>query len=200
MEPRLFRVVVAALLGGFVLHRGYYTRRHGQPPPTPHACATSTASGRAANLLGGAASVVTALYLFVPRAVAWAALPLPRWARWLGLGQALASMALLQWAQQTLGRNWSDAPRLLPDHALIASGPYRWVRHPIYAAFLGYFGGLALVASNWLLGGLWLGMTGIEVAARMRIEEALLSKRFGDRYHAYQQRTGRLLPCRASGK
>ena len=49
--------------------------------------------------------------------MAWASLPLPLWLRWVGVGLGLSGFALLQWAQNTLGANWSDAPRML-DQAI----------------------------------------------------------------------------------
>jgi protein-S-isoprenylcysteine O-methyltransferase Ste14 len=45
-----------------------------------------------------------------------------------------------------------------------------------------------------LAGGLWIAMTGLDIAARMRTEEAMLASRFGEPYRAYMRRTGRLFP------
>ena len=112
---------------------------------------------------------------------------------------ALAGFVLLQWSQQTLGKNWSDDPRLVEGQQLIVSGPYRWIRHPIYAAFLLILGSLVLISANWLIGGLWIATTGLGVAGRMRTEEALMLSQFGEPYRAYMRRTGRLIPRLAIG-
>ena len=50
----------------------------------------------------------------------------------VGLAITVAGMTLLVWARQTLGRNWSQTVSAKEDHELVASGPYRYVRHPMY--------------------------------------------------------------------
>ncbi len=51
-----------------------------------------------------------------------------------------------------------------------------------------------LIAANWFIGLTWIGMTALDVRTRIRLEEALLLDRFGERYRSYQRVTGRLLP------
>jgi protein-S-isoprenylcysteine O-methyltransferase Ste14 len=106
----------------------------------------------------------------------------------------LLGFSLLQWAQQALGRNWSDIPRLMKEQSLTTSGPYRWIRHPIYTAFLLIMGATLLISANWFIGGLWLGATALNILSRIRFEEAAMASRFGEQYLAYMQTTGRLLP------
>ena len=194
MDNIVFRAILAALLLGFVAHRGFYTRKvqHSaesvleQPKP-----------GRAtqiANLLALPALLSSVIYVIAPAWMSWSALPLPLWLRWLGVGVALSGFTLLQWAQQSLGKNWSDEPRLVEGQEMISSGPYRWIRHPIYAAFLLILGSLLLISANWFIGALWLGMTGLDVASRMRTEESMMVGQFGEQYRAYMRRTGRLFP------
>src|SRR4029453_15086827 len=112
---------------------------------------------------------------------------------WAGIGSALLGFALLQWAQDTLGKNWSDRPRMIQEQALIMSGPYQFIRHPIYTAFLLILGSTLLISANWLIGFAWLSMTTLEVASRIGFEENLMLEYFGDQYHEYMKRTGRLL-------
>jgi protein-S-isoprenylcysteine O-methyltransferase Ste14 len=127
-------------------------------------------------------------------------LPLPTWLRWTGVGVALAGFGLLQWVQQTLGKNWSDAPQLVSGQALISSGPYRWIRHPIYSAFLLNLSSLPPITANWFISGLWIGMTGVDISARVKAEEAMLVRKFGEPYLAYMRRTGALFPKSRSWK
>jgi protein-S-isoprenylcysteine O-methyltransferase Ste14 len=108
--------------------------------------------------------------------------------------RCLAGFVLLQWSQVSLGANWSDIPRFLEGQDLVTRGPYRWIRHPIYSAFLLILGSLLLITANWFVGLLWIAMTGLDVAARMRAEEAMMVGHFGEPYQAYLRRTGRLLP------
>lgn len=147
-----------------------------------------------ANLLALPALLSTVIYVIAPARMSWSALRIPTWLRWLGVGVALSGFALLQWSQETLGKNWSDAPRLVEGQEMIASGPYRWIRHPIYAAFLLILGSLLLISANWFVGGMWIGMTGLDVASRIRTEEAMMAGQFEERYRAYMRRTGQLVP------
>jgi protein-S-isoprenylcysteine O-methyltransferase Ste14 len=77
---------------------------------------------------------------------------------------------------------------------LVTSGPYRFIRHPIYTAFLLILGSTLLISANWLIGLAWISMTVLEVASRIGFEEQLMLEYFGDQYLEYSKRTGRLLP------
>lgn len=189
-----FRLALFVLLLAFVAHRGYYTRKFGQPEATTLKARPKDVGQTVANALSLGALLTTVLYLAWPVAVDWAALPLPVAVRAGGLGVALAGFALLQWAHHTLSRNWSDAPRLMAHQTLTVNGPYRWVRHPIYTAFLLILSTPLLLTANWLVGGLWLASTLIEVYSRIAFEEHLLAETFGTDYHTYAQRTGQLWP------
>jgi protein-S-isoprenylcysteine O-methyltransferase Ste14 len=107
---------------------------------------------------------------------------------------ALVGFALLQWAQVSLGKSWSDTPRMMKEQTLITSGPYRTIRHPIYSAFILILGSTLFISSNWLIGLCWAGMTVLEVASRIGFEESLMLEYFGEQYREYMKRTGRLLP------
>src|SRR5262249_23537217 len=48
----------------------------------------------------------------------------------------VTGMAMFVWARQTLGRNWSQTVSAKEGHELITSGPYRYVRHPMYSSGL----------------------------------------------------------------
>ena len=138
--------------------------------------------------------VAVLMYAIHPTWLAWSSLLLPLWLRWGGIGMALLGFALLQWAQNTLGKNWSDTPRMIKEQSLITSGPYQYIRHPIYTAFLLILGSTFFSAANWLIGLAWIGMTALEVASRIGFEENLMLEYFGDQYREYMKRTGRLLP------
>lgn len=189
-----FRIITPAVILAFVLHRGYYTRHRSQPQSATLEAREESAASRIAALLAVAGMAATAIYVFAPTWLAWADLDLPDWLRWSGVGMALAGFALLQWAQTTLGRSWSDQPRLLQGQELVTGGPYRWIRHPIYSAFILILGSLLLISANWLVGLCWLGMVVLEVSSRVRYEESLMLAAFGDQYREYMNHTGRLLP------
>ena len=189
----IFRILLPLLILSFALHRGYYVHRHGEEQNTLKKRAEGLAS-RIAGLLAMIGFIAILLYAVNPSWLAWASLPLPLWLCWLGVGIAILGFALLQWAQNSLGKNWSDTPRMIKEQSLTTSGPYQFVRHPIYTAFLLILGSTLLVSANWLIGLAWLGMTTLEVASRIRFEETLMLQYFGDQYREYMKHTGRLLP------
>lgn len=190
----IYRLLLLALFVGFVAFRGYFQRKFGRPDEDTVKQRAGNPAEKIANLLSIPALIATIVYIVYPAWMSWASLPLPAWLRWVGVGLAVLGFALLQWAHQALGRNWSDAPRLMKDQNLVASGPYRWVRHPIYAAFLLIMSAPLLISANWFIGVLWLGLTGLEVMGRMQFEEALMLETFGDQYRVYMQKAGGLFP------
>ena len=190
----IFRVVLPILLVGFMVHRGYYTRKQGQAGRETMKQREEGAASKIAGLLGLVGFVAMIAYVINPGWLAWAALPLPAWLRWTGDGSALLGFTMLQWAQHTMGRNWSDTPRMMKEQALVTDGPYHWVRHPIYTAFVMILGASLLISANWLIGLAWLGMVALEVLSRVRFEEALMLEYFGAAYSEYMKHTGRFLP------
>jgi protein-S-isoprenylcysteine O-methyltransferase Ste14 len=189
----IFQILLPLLIVGFAVHRGYYVRKHGQEQNTLKKREEGLPS-KIAGILGMIGIVAVLIYAVNTSWLSWASLRLPFWLRWLGVGIAILGFALLQWAQNTLGKNWSDTPRMIKEQSLITSGPYQHIRHPIYSAFLLILGSTLLISANWLIGLAWLGMTTLEVASRIHFEETLMLENFGESYRAYMQHTGRLLP------
>lgn len=100
------------------------------------------------------------VYLLVPYLLDWANLPFPLWVRWLGLVLALASLAMFVWVHQHLGNNFSMKLRIKESHTLTISGPYQWIRHPMYTAFYLLHFAAFLLTANWFIGLSWLlGLT-----------------------------------------
>jgi protein-S-isoprenylcysteine O-methyltransferase Ste14 len=83
---------------------------------------------------------------------------------------------------------------MLKGQTLITSGPYQFIRHPIYTAFVLILGSILLISANWFIGLACLGMTVLEVTSRIGFEESLMLEYFGDQYREYMKKTGRLLP------
>ena len=191
----MFRILLFILLVSFVTHRGYYTRKFGgSEEDLVKARDGGTWDLMVANLLSVLALVSTLLYLIYPKWMAWSSLTFPGWLRWSGVGLALLGFVLLQWAHQTLGKNWSDTPRLKRDQTLVTGGPYHWIRHPIYTAFLLIMSAILLISANWFVGLSWIASTLIEVISRVRYEEALMIENFGKQYLDYIEETDALLP------
>ena len=140
---------------------------------------------------------VITLALFFLRRMSWAALPLPPWVRWTGAPLGVAALILFVWVHRSLGSNFSSMPYAQDGQSLITSGPYRWVRHPMYTAFYLQHLSTFLLTANWFIGLTWLGGLTLVIALRLRKEEEVMIDRFGDRYLSYMRRTGRfLMPIR----
>lgn len=111
-----------------------------------------------------------------------------------GLGLWTAGVVVLVWAARILGR-YMGVEGVTEDHALVTSGPYRYVRHPVYGSFTVIAVGLSLVFRSYLLAAVatvWLA-TSMRWAAA---EETLLAspEGLGEAYRSYRERTGRFLP------
>lgn len=110
-----------------------------------------------------------------------------------GYALLAAGMLFAGWARVYLGSNWSSNVTLKQDHTLIRSGPYRIVRHPIYAGLL-----LALLGTAIVLGELrcFLGIVLAAIAWKYKSinEEALMVQKFGDQYMRYRREVKGLVP------
>lgn len=190
----LFRIILPVLIITFAMHRGYYVKNHSQPDGITLKKRQQGLDSKVGGMLGLIGFISVIAFVINPSWLAFASLSFPDWVRWAGVALTLAGFALLQWAQVTLGKSWSDTPRMMKEQALITSGPYQFIRHPIYTAFILILGSALLISANWFIGLAWLGMTVLEVASRVDFEESLMLEYFGDQYRDYMKKTGRLLP------
>ncbi len=90
-------------------------------------------------------------YMINPSLMAWSAMSLPAWLRWLGVGVGAVAGSLLIWTMHTLGKNLTDTVVTRKDHELVTGGPYRFVRHPFYCAFILAVLANAIVPANWVI-------------------------------------------------
>lgn len=112
-----------------------------------------------------------------------------------GLASWPLSLALLVWSSRHLGAYGWEPTAVYRDHRLVRSGPYRWIRHPLYSALLWMNGGAALFLLNPILAALFVATYAV-VRREALDEEGLLASAegLGDEYQAYMRRTGRFLP------
>jgi protein-S-isoprenylcysteine O-methyltransferase Ste14 len=138
------------------------------------------------------------LYALAPRWLAWSAIEMPIFPRWVGVGLGLSSIVFLAWVHRTLGKNWNVPGVIEAQQVLITDGPYRWFRHPMYTSFaliaLAYW----LISTNWFIAVIGL-FYWIVVVSKVKKEEAVLIEKFGDAYREYMKYTGRFLPRVFSG-
>src|SRR6266581_2635137 len=92
-----------------------------------------------------------------------------------------------------LGRYYSTLVEVQPDHKVIDSGPYRFIRHPNYLGQMVGAVGLGLALQSWVSLLVLLVIGGSFFAYRIRNEEAFLVAEMGG-YADYMKRTKRLVP------
>ena len=104
------------------------------------------------------------------------------------------SVALAWMATRHLDKQWRFEAALSDDHELIKTGPYRWLRHPIYTSMLGMLLQVGLAKAWWplLVAGIVFYVIGTEI--RIRAEEGLLAARFGDENTAYRRTAHAYVP------
>lgn len=148
----------------------------------------------AIGILAGIAFIVAfVLYFFFPFLFPWLQLLVPDWLRWIGVILGFISIIAFWWVHATLGREFSKILTIQAKHTLIAHGPYKRIRHPMYTAVIVYFFTWFLMTANLLFLFVWILLT-IFLIARIPQEEAMLIEQFGDEYKEYMKHTGRLFP------
>lgn len=134
-----------------------------------------------------------ALYFIEPSGSEWLHLSLPWQFRYFGVFLSFGGILMLVLTHRALAIQWSTTLQFKEDHTLITTGPYGFIRHPMYTSLSIIFIGLAVVSSFWPLWILTLIMT-IFFFRIVRIEEEMMIDEFGDEYESYIERTGRYLP------
>ena len=114
------------------------------------------------------------------------------WRAGVGLVVFAIGINLAIWARVNIGRNWGTPMSQKEDPELVTSGPYRFVRHPIYSGILVGGVGTAIALS-------WLWLIAVALAAMFFvysavIEERNLSERFPATYPIYRRSTKMFLP------
>ncbi len=110
----------------------------------------------------------------------------------MGFILMVAGLGFAVWARIYLGRSWRGDIKLTPQHQLIQSGPYKYVRHPIYSGMI-----LAIIGTVLVLGELWVlvmfFVTTFAFVTKSRKEEKLLLQQFPG-YSQYKAKVKAFLP------
>src|SRR5258707_13271248 len=114
-------------------------------------------------------------------------------AYWPGVILIAAGLGCSVWARQHLGRNWSGTVQVKHAHLLNSDGPYRFVRHPIYASILVAFLGTAVVVGHWC------GVLAVLIAFRSllghpKLQKTLMRETFRSRYEGNRARSRPAIP------
>jgi len=107
---------------------------------------------------------------------------------------AMIGVALVLRSRVVLGPAWSFVPQADEDMGFVTTGPYRFVRHPIYLGFSVMAMGQALAFSSWPAFLILLSGIVPTFAWRAYAEERLLSRMFGRPYALYRKRTKIIIP------
>jgi protein-S-isoprenylcysteine O-methyltransferase Ste14 len=115
------------------------------------------------------------------------------WQNGLGLLLVLIGLAIAIWARRHLGMFWSARVTVKTDHQLIRTGPYQFVRHPIYSGLILALLGTSISLGTWqsLLG---FGLISASFIWKLAFEERLLSLHLGQSYLQYRRHVRALIP------
>src|SRR5262249_36507470 len=111
----------------------------------------------------------------------------------IGLGVEAAGALLYMWARRALGRNWSGAISVKPDHTLVRTGPYARVRHPMYTALIRMAAGPAIVCNRLhaLFGVVTMAYAYVR---KIALEERWMREEFGAAWDDYRRASRALIP------
>ena len=111
---------------------------------------------------------------------------------WIGAALTALGIAVAIWARLYLGRNWSASPAMKEGHELVTTGPYAFVRHPIYSGIILATLGTGLTGS--IFGIVLFVIVTTMFLIRVGTEERYMLELFPGAYPAYRARTKRLVP------
>jgi protein-S-isoprenylcysteine O-methyltransferase Ste14 len=113
--------------------------------------------------------------------------------RYIGLVLFVLGFIGMNWAEATLGKQFSVQVTIQDSHQLVTNGPYQYLRHPRYLGIIIFNIGISLVFHSWLALILVAGVT-LVLIWRIHDEEMLMHQEFGADWEAYCQRSWRLIP------
>ncbi len=110
----------------------------------------------------------------------------------IGMALFLTGLGLAVWARVYLGRNWGTPMSERVDAELVTTGPYRYIRNPIYSGIiLAAIGTAVAVSWYWLVAVVLMGAYFIYSAT---VEEHTMERLFPNDYPAYKRSTKMLIP------
>jgi protein-S-isoprenylcysteine O-methyltransferase len=113
---------------------------------------------------------------------------------WVGVAVMVGGLAVRLWSQAVLGRYYTSTLRHAAEQQVLASGPYRLLRHPGHGGMLLAWLGAGLATANWAVVLAIALLMVVAYSYRIAAEEAMLLGAFGDRYKEYMAHTWRLVP------
>lgn len=133
-------------------------------------------------------------YLANPALLRWSSFEVGAPIRWYAVGLSSLGVWGEIWAAVSLGVSYSPTLRVSSEHSLITTGPYRWIRHPLYAFWIPVMTGWGLVACDWFILASGAILVLILKIVRVPREEAMMVGGFSESYRQYMTRTGEFVP------
>jgi protein-S-isoprenylcysteine O-methyltransferase Ste14 len=194
MNENIFRILAALVLFTAMGISSYFRRKADKVSGEKISRKADGTAMMTMIKIGGLILWLTPLvYLLNPAWMAWAKVGLPEWVRWLGVGLGILCVLGIYWLFSSIGSGITPTSATRNQHQLVTSGPYRWVRHPLYTVGSSLFISFGMMADNWFIAALGI-LTFILMASRTPKEEANLIDKFGNDYREYMKRTGRYFP------
>ena len=194
MNENIFRLLAAVVLFSGVGISSYYRRKADRETGEKISRKIDGTALMTIIRIGGLILWLSPLvYLIQPKWMAWSKIGLPDEIRWLGVVLGALCVVGVYWLFSSIGSGITPTSATRTQHTLVTSGPYRWVRHPLYTIGSSMFVALGMIADNWFIAALGI-LTFILMAIRTPKEEANLIAKFGNEYREYMKHTGRFLP------
>jgi protein-S-isoprenylcysteine O-methyltransferase Ste14 len=191
-----FRLIIAAELLAMGLVRGYFGAPRGKESAEARAGNRAESAWLTATVgvLGLLQLLAVSVYLANPSFLEWSAFEVAEPIRWLAILISCFGAAGEIWAAISLGASYSPLLRVAEERVVITAGPYRWIRHPLYAFGLPMMVGWGVAAHNWFIIATGAILILVLVIVRVPREEAMMLEGFGESYRQYMTRTGRFVP------
>lgn len=194
MNETVFRILAAVILITAIGISSYFRRKADRDTGEKISRKVDGSVMMTAIRLGGLVLWLSPfVYLVNPEWMAWSKIGLPVWVRWLGFVIGALCVLGIYWLFSSIGSGITPTSATRKQHSLVTSGPYRWVRHPLYTIASTLFVAFGMMADIWFIAALGM-LTFVLMAIRTPKEEANLIEKFGDEYRDYMKRTGAFLP------
>ena len=194
MNENIFRILAAIIFLSGVGISGYFRRKADKDSGEKVSWKDEGVAMILMLRIGGLVLWLSLIgYLIYPPLLAWSKVGLPGWTRWLGIGIGTACVSLIYWMFSSIGTGISPTVATRSEHKLSTSGPYRWIRHPLYSFGTLFFLSFALMADSWFIAFMAV-LALVLLSLRLPNEEAHLIEKFGDKYREYRKQTGSFFP------
>jgi protein-S-isoprenylcysteine O-methyltransferase Ste14 len=187
-----FRMIIAAQLMTMAWVRAHFGAPRGKESATRQAeSAWLTATLGILALLNFSAIFA---YLVNPQLLRWSAFLVAAPIRWIAILASCLGSGGEIWAAVSLGASYSPLLRVAEERVIVTAGPYRWIRHPLYAFALPLMTGWAVAAGSWFILATATVLILVLMIIRVPREESMMVEGFGESYRQYMKRTGRFIP------